>query len=149
MTYTACNTTASANLHPVAFGVPLHCGIPYAMGKHRSFIKNWRLFRGMKQREVIERLTVIRESQGLREKFPTTEASLSRVEAGDQNFNMALLSALAEVFEVESPGDLLTVNPFAGTLSVIRALEQLSPVQQEAALRVIEAMRTPLPESEE
>jgi transcriptional regulator with XRE-family HTH domain len=113
------------------------------MGKHRSFIRHWRLFRNLKQGEVVERLAQIKEAQGTREKFPATEASLSRVESGDQNFNMALLSALAEVLDVDDPGDLLIVNPFAGTLSVIRALGALSPVQQEAALKVIEAMRTP------
>ncbi len=112
------------------------------MEKHRSFIKNWRVYRGLKQREVIERLDAIRARDGARERFPATEASLSRVEAGAQNFNMALLAALAEVFEVEDPRDLLSLNPFAGTISLIRAAEQLNPVQLDAALKVIEAMRS-------
>ena len=97
----------------------------------------------MKQREVIEQLDGIKASQGTREKFPTTEASLSRVESGDQNFNMALLYALAEVFDVDDPGILLTVNPFTGVLPVLRALDGLSPAQQEAALKIIEVMRAP------
>lgn len=111
------------------------------MGKHRSFIRHWRTYKNMKQREVIERLSEIKAASGSRESFPTTEASLSRVESGDQNFNMALVAALAEVFEVDDPRDLLTVNPFKGTLSVMRALDELSDVQQDAALRVIQAMR--------
>lgn len=115
--------------------------IPRTMSKHRSYIAHWRKFRGMTQRQVIEKLAEIRDREGSREKFPTTEASLSRVEGGSQNFNMALLSALAEVLDAADPRDLLTVNPFKGTLDVIRALEQLSPVQREAALKVIEAMR--------
>ena len=115
------------------------------MSKYRSFIKNWRLYRGLKQREVIERLEAIRERDGAREKFPTTEASLSRVEAGDQNFNMALLSALAEVLECANPADLLNVNPFKGTLSLIRAAEGLNDVQLDAALKVIQAMRDSAP----
>lgn len=79
----------------------------------------------------------------MREKFPTTEASLSRVEKGEQNFNMALLTALAEVLRADEPGHLLTVNPFAGTLSLVNSLERLSPIQQETALKVIEAIRSP------
>jgi transcriptional regulator with XRE-family HTH domain len=113
------------------------------MGRHRSFIRHWRLFRGLKQREVIEQLGEIKAAQGSREKFPTTEASLSRVESGDQNFNMALLYALAEVFEVDDPGILLTVNPYTGVLPMLRALDGLSPAQQEAALKIIEVMRSP------
>lgn len=118
-------------------------GIAYAMGKHRSFIRHWRMFRGLKQREVIERLGEIKAAQHSREKFPMTEASLSRVESGEQNFNMALLSALAEVFEVEDPGTLLTVNPFTGVLPILRVLDGLTPAQQEAALKIIEVMRSP------
>jgi hypothetical protein len=101
------------------------------------------MFREMKQREVIERLADIKAKQGTREKFPATEASLSRVESGDQNFNMALLSALAEVFEVDEPGTLLTVNPYTGVLPVLRALDGLTEAQQEAALKIIEVMRSP------
>ncbi|MDH7638932.1 hypothetical protein [Sphingomonas oryzagri] len=112
------------------------------MGKHRSFIRHWRTYKGMKLWQVVDRLSEIKAASGSREKFPTTEASLSRIEAGGQNFNMALLSALAEVFEVEDPRDLLTVNPFKGTISVLSALEALNDTQQEAALAVIQAMRT-------
>lgn len=120
------------------------------MSNHRSFIRQWRTYKGLKLRQVVERLSEIKEASGSREKFPTTEASLSRIEAGGQNFNMALLAALAEVFEVEDPRDLLTVNPFKGTLSVLAALEALTETQQEAALTVIQAMRasgaSPMPE---
>lgn len=111
------------------------------MSSHRSFIAHWRKFRGLTQSQVIEQLAAIKERDGGSEKFPTTEASLSRVEKGKQNFNMALLGALAEVLRVDEPGHLLTVNPFEGTLSVMIALEKLNPIQQEAALKVIEAMR--------
>jgi transcriptional regulator with XRE-family HTH domain len=112
------------------------------MGKHRSFIRHWRTFKGMTQKDVIGHLSEIKQRTSTREKFPATEASLSRIEAGDQNFNMALLAALAEVFDANDPRDLLTVNPFKGTLSVLAALEDLNEVQQEAALSVIQAMRS-------
>lgn len=110
------------------------------MGKHRSFIRHWRLYRKMTQSQVIERLAEIK-TRATGESLPATEASLSRVESGSQNFNMALLAALAEIFDVDDPRDLLTVNPFKGTISVLRALDELSEVQQDAALQVIEAMR--------
>lgn len=112
------------------------------MGKHHSQLARWRAYRGMKQRQVVERLAAI-QAKNPGEKFPTTEASLSRVENGSQNFSMNLLSALAEIYEVEQPGDLLTINPFAGTLKVIRAMEGLSETQRDAAMKVIEAMFPP------
>lgn len=132
---------AIAILHAAAFDPGYFRPIPLGMGKHRSFIRHWRTFKEMKLWQVVDRLAEIKAASGSREKFPATEASLSRVESGDQNFNMALLSALAEVFEVNDPRDLLTVNPFKGTISVMRALDELSDVQQDAALRVIQAMR--------
>lgn len=119
------------------------------METHRSFIAHWRKARGLTQREVIDKLAAIKAREGTSEKFPTTEASLSRVEKGKQNFNMALLRALAEVLGADEPGHLLTINPFAGTLSIIHALEKLNPIQQEAAMKIIEAMRTPLNEPDE
>jgi transcriptional regulator with XRE-family HTH domain len=112
------------------------------MGKHESYIAQWRAFRGLKQREVIERLAEL-QAENPSEKFPTTEASLSRVENGTQNFSMRLLGALAHVLGAERPGDLLNVNPFKGTLSAIHALERLTDVQREAALKVLEAMFPP------
>lgn len=98
---------------------------------------------------MVDALAAIRDREGTSEKFPTTEASLSRVEKGEQNFNMALLRALAEVLGADEPGHLLTVNPFAGTLSVIKALENLNEIQREAALKVIDAMREGTPVTHE
>lgn len=119
------------------------------MARFKNYVALWRKVRGLTQGEVVDRLAAIKDREAVREKFPTTAASLSRVENGEQNFNMALLNALAEVLEAEEPGHLLTVNPFAGTLSLVNALERLSPIQQEAALKVIEALRAPPPSTEE
>lgn len=119
------------------------------MANYKSYIALWRKVRGLTQRQVVDQLTAIKERDGMREKFPTTEASLSRVEKGEQNFSMALLTALAEVLGAEQPGHLLTVNPFEGTLSLVNSLERLSPIQQEAALKVIEALRSPIPDDSE
>lgn len=143
--YTPCKFGASVILHGVAFDVPAVRAIPTYMGKYRSYIRHWRLYRGLKQGQVIEKLSEIKtRSKG--ESLPATEASLSRIEGGSQNFNMALLAALAEIYEVANPHDLLTVNPFKGTLSIMRALDGLSEVQQDAALKVIEAMRSSNPD---
>lgn len=119
------------------------------MANYKSYIALWRKARGLTQREVVDQLTMIKDRDGMREKFPTTEASLSRVEKGEQNFNMALLTALAEVLRADEPGHLLTVNPFAGTLSLVNSLERLSPIQQETALKVIEALRSPMPDEDQ
>jgi transcriptional regulator with XRE-family HTH domain len=111
------------------------------MGHHRNFIRHWRKYRNLTQAQVVDKLEQFRDRSTSSERIAITEASLSRIEAGTQNFSMAVLAALAEILEADQPGELLVTNPFAGTLSVMRALDGLSPVQQDAALKVIEAMR--------
>ena len=81
--------------------------------KHKSYIREWRQHRGYTQKEVIDRL---RELAGGDQpdpelRVPTTEASLSRIETGTQNFSMATLEALAVVLGADDAGDLLNKNP--------------------------------------
>lgn len=129
---------ARANLPVIAF----YPGAPSAIlgcVKHKSYIAQWRAFRGLKQREVIEKLIEIAANDPTL-KIPKTEASLSRIEQGEQNFTVALLAALALVFDVAEPGDLLSRNPFEGMAKVISLIDRLGPEQKERAADVLEAM---------
>lgn len=82
-------------------------------GKRKNYIKQWRKKAGYTQKEVIDRL---RELAGGNQsepelRIPTTEASLSRIENGTQNFTIATLEALAVVLGADEAGWLLARNP--------------------------------------
>jgi transcriptional regulator with XRE-family HTH domain len=81
--------------------------------KHKSYIREWRQFRGYTQKELIDRLRELAGGDQIDPtlRIPQTEASLSRIEGGTQNFSVATLEALAVALNVEETGDLLKVNP--------------------------------------
>jgi transcriptional regulator with XRE-family HTH domain len=81
--------------------------------KHKNYVREWRKKAGYTQKEVIDRL---RELAGGEQgepdlRIPQTEASLSRIENGSQNFSMATLEALAVVLGADEAGWLLDRNP--------------------------------------
>lgn len=114
--------------------------------KYHSYIKEWRLHRNrMTQRKLIERLVELAgdippDDPTLN--IPTTEASLSRIENGKQNFTMALLQAIAHALEVEEPGWLLTRNPLKGgeVVPVDFKMRRLNEEEAKRAAAVLEAM---------
>jgi transcriptional regulator with XRE-family HTH domain len=81
--------------------------------KHKNYIREWRKHRGYTQKEVIDRLRELAggEQSDPELRIPTTEASLSRIENGTQNFSMATLEALAHVLGADEAGWLLDRNP--------------------------------------
>ncbi len=81
--------------------------------KHKSYIREWRKKAGYTQREVIDRLRELAGGDHANPelRIPTTEASLSRIENGTQNFSMATLEALAVVLGADEAGWLLDRNP--------------------------------------
>lgn len=81
--------------------------------KHKSYIREWRKKAGYTQREVIDRLRELAggEQSDPELRIPQTEASLSRIENGTQNFSMATLEALAVVLGADEAGWLLDRNP--------------------------------------
>lgn len=110
--------------------------------KHKSYIREWRQKKGYTQKQVVEQLAeragdTPAEDPTLR--IPRTEASLSRIESGKQNFTMATLEALAEVLEADEPGWLLDRNPLKAG-EVISMIERLTDDQAAQAAAVLRAM---------
>lgn len=115
--YIGRNIAASPNLHAAAFSGPMAREIPsYMAGKHKNHIQAWRKRAGYTQKEVIDRLRELIAAGKVdpEERIPTTEASLSRMENGEQNFAIAALEALAIVLGVDEPGWLLDTDPTEG-----------------------------------
>ena len=138
-----CNGLATQNLHTVAFFVGAPCRIlPYMERKYHNYIKEWRRKASLSQKELVARL--IEANGGLLPddpelRIPTTEASLSRIENGKQNFNMATLQVLADILGADEPGWLLSRNPLKAG-EVVDLLNRLDEKEQEQARAVLEAM---------
>lgn len=81
--------------------------------KHKNYIREWRRKAGYTQKEVIDRLRELAGGDQIDPdlRIPQTEASLSRIENGTQNFTMATLAALAVVLGADEAGWLLDRNP--------------------------------------
>lgn len=128
----------------MAFFPRTHCGIPsYVERKYKSYIAEWRKKRGLTQAQVLDRLREMAGDPKPNDKalnIPTTGASLSRIETGIQNFNMATLAALAEILEVDEPGWLLTRNPFKAGEVVDLSDFRLNAEEAKRAREVLRAM---------
>jgi transcriptional regulator with XRE-family HTH domain len=97
-----------------AFFERIACEIrSYMARKHKNYIREWRKKAGYTQKEVIDRLRELAGGDQLDPelRIPQTEASLSRIENGTQNFSMATLEALAVVLGADEAGWLLDRNP--------------------------------------
>lgn len=113
--------------------------------KYPSYIREWRKKADLTQKQVVSRLAEKAGHQPAEDpalRIPTTEASLSRIENGEQNFNAATLVALAEVLGADEYGWLLTRNPLkAGEVVSLQSyVEQLDAEQAARAAAVLEAM---------
>ena len=117
------------------------------MGRNKSrvgranFIQAWRKHRKMTQRQVCEQLEFMLADRELdadtRRKMPTTTASLSRIEGGEQPYSQGVLEALAEVYGVE-PGWLLDRDPNKDG-KVVDLMSRAPADQLRQLERVIEA----------
>lgn len=65
--------------------------------RRRTFFKEWRVYRGLSQEQVADRLE-------------TSVASISRIESGTQPYTQDVLEALAEALGTD-PASLLMRNP--------------------------------------
>lgn len=111
-------------------------------GKFSNYVKEWRQHAGLSQKQLVARLIELggdRAPEDPELRIPTTEASLSRIENGKQNFNMATLQALAQALDVDEPGWLLDRKPGPGA-QVIHIWDHISLDDQKKALAVLEAM---------
>lgn len=107
-----------------------------------TYIREWRIKRGFTQKQVLARLAELSGDVQPNEKdlrVPTTEASLSRIENGKQNFSIGTLEALADALDVEEPGWLLSRNPLKEG-AVLSLVERLDEKQAEQAAAVLAAM---------
>lgn len=138
-----CKTLTSPILHGAAFFVARPRGIlPDMERKYSNYIKQWRQKAGLSQRQLVARLVELAGGETPDDpdlRIPTTEASLSRIENGKQNFNMATLAALAEALGADEPGWLLDRNPMKGG-EVVDLWARLNEMDQARARAVIEAM---------
>lgn len=96
--------------------------------RNRTYFKEWREFRVLKQYEAAERLDV----------EPST---LSRLESGESPYDQDMLERMAVAYKCQ-PSDLLAVNPLlednlAAALSALRTAPEDA---QRRAASVIEAL---------
>lgn len=101
--------------------------------KRKNYILQWRKKAGYTQKEVIDRLRELASGDQSEPdlRIPTTEASLSRIENGTQNFAIDTLEALAEVLGADEAGWLLDRNPLKEGEVVDLLLDR--PLDQEEA----------------
>ena len=98
--------------------------------------------RGLTQDQLLARLIELAGEPKPNERdlsIPTTGASLSRIETGKQNFNMATLTAIAQALDVDEPGWLLDRNPLKRG-EVVDFTAKLDERDQKRALDVLRAM---------
>lgn len=109
--------------------------------KRKNYIKQWRKHRGLTQKQVIDRLRELAgdDHENPELKIPTTEASLSRIENGTQNFSIATLEALAEVLEADEAGWLLDRLPVEGEVVDLWG-HRLDKEEAELARQVLDKM---------
>lgn len=95
----------------------------------RTFLKEWRDYRGLTQEQAADRLNIDR-------------STLSRIERGESPYNQGLLEAAAEAYRCE-PWDLLNVNPLmAGdVIDMIDRFRGAAPNEQRQALDFLEFQR--------
>lgn len=134
LTYAGRNHSSSDRLHPAAFPAYEGCKIMLPMSTGRIYLKEWRKFRHLIQRQVVERLELHDDDL-----LPATEASLSRLENGRQPYSQRVLEALGEIYSCE-PSDLLGRNPFKEG-ELIDLVSILDERQREQAKAVLEALR--------
>lgn len=103
------------------------------MAGRRTYLAEWRKYRGLTQAQVIERLAAFDDPKLLK-----TEASLSRVENRKQPYGQPIIEALAEIYDIE-PGHLLDRNPLVEG-RILDLVHRLPASQQDQAARVIEAL---------
>lgn len=78
------------------------------MQERRVYFREWRKKHHLTQAQVVARLSSFDD-----DKLPTTEASLSRLETGKQQYTERVLLALADIYKCE-PHELIGRNPLVG-----------------------------------
>lgn len=102
------------------------------MRSRKTFLREWRAYRGLTQDQVVDRLAILDDPH-----VPTTAASLSRLENGKQPYSQRSLEALAQVYECD-PDELLGRDPFKEG-RVIDFMKHLDSAHQAQALAILAA----------
>lgn len=90
--------------------------------KRRTFLKEWRKFRGLTQEQLAERLEL-------------TQATVARIERGDISYTQPVLEAMADALRCE-PADLIMRDP--GQPSIWSIWDNIPKEQQPQAARILE-----------
>ena len=98
-----------------------------------TYLREWRKFRHLTQAQVVGRLELFDD-----DKLPSTAASLSRIETGEQPYGQRILEALAFIYDCTSE-QLLGHNPDKEG-RIIDLLPRLTERQLRQAEAVIEAL---------
>ena len=104
--------------------MPPRVGNPKNRGKH--FIKEWRLFRGLTQQKLADRLK-------------TTKANISAVEVRKQNYTQDFLEACADALGTD-PGSLIMRDPSDPT-ATWNVWDEAKPTQRKQAMRILRGGR--------
>lgn len=99
----------------------------------KTHLRAWRKHRNLTLAHLVDRLNTMYG-------FETTEASLSRIERGQQPYNQHLLEALADALACE-PADLLVRHPNAPD-DIRLVWSQLSPDNQKRAIEILRLLKT-------
>ena len=103
------------------------------MANRRTYLKEWRKKQRLTQRQVVDRLSMHDDAN-----LPATEASLSRLENGKQQYSQRVLEALADIYDCE-PGDLIGKNPLIDS-KVIDMVARLDERRQAQIAAFIQAL---------
>ena len=134
----------------MAFSSPLGRGIDRYMTRKAkqkppkykpTYLKAWREFRGLTQRQLVERLDEIASGAPADEphlRVPLTTASISRIENGEQPYTQAAIEAFAAALDTD-PASVIGRDPTKEG-KVISMIERLGPMQLEQAERVLAAL---------
>jgi transcriptional regulator with XRE-family HTH domain len=96
--------------------------------RNRTFFREWREHRGLKQYEAAERLEV----------EPST---LSRIESGESPYDQDMLERMALAYRCD-PADLLAIDPqrYDSLQAIFSALKTAPVEAQRRAVTVLEAL---------
>ncbi len=117
----------------MAFPSYTGCAILSPMSGERNYFREWRRKRGLTQAQVVARLEAMEDPD-----LPKTEASLSRIEAGKQNYRSNLLHALADIYQCDV-WELHGRNPLVEG-QLIDLVNRLDPAFHTAAAAMLNGL---------
>lgn len=106
--------------------------VPKPRPRRPTFLRQWRLFRGLTQEKAASRLDMDR-------------TNLSKIERGLVPYDQALLERAAEAYQCE-PADLIMRDPKSPIWELLDTVRQLPEMQQKQLSRIVEGFMAGLKE---